>query len=307
VNGKKSMHQERQIPPALRQGIGIWTSSLRDTLIPDITNCYVCGGVFHREELVLDHVIPVVECLKLALDTDNLKPACIKCHRSKTNSEQVLAQRGNLAAARFVRLKRKPYYVSEEMTYDIAMKPPWHNFIANGIVVHNSYNEESARYKPLDPVFWIPRRDRAMIPVDGWKPGRPKFRTLDQATEDLEDVRPDSLYPGYADQWYQREIDRDMEAYQVAYSNYLASIQDGFALEVARCKLPVAIYSSCWVTCNPRSLMSFLSLRVHDEKATFVSYPQAEIQEAAVACEMLLKDGWPLTYKAFCDNGRVAP
>ena len=172
-----------------------------------------------------------------------------------------------------------------------------------------SYNEESARYKPLEPVFWVPRRDRPMIPVEGWKPGRPKFRTLDEATADyfLERPNPGCGYKKWADSWYRREIDRDRESYEVAYRNYLGSIQDGFALEVARSKLPVAIYSSCWVTCNPRSLMAFLSLRTHDESATYVSYPQLEIEEAARMTEDILKEHWPLTHKAFVQNGRVGP
>lgn len=161
-----------------------------------------------------------------------------------------------------------------------------------------SYNEESARYKPLDPVFWIPRRDRAMCPVEGWKPGRPKFLTLDEASHGNAD---------YADDRYDREISRKREAYTVAYEVYQTSINDGIALEVARSVLPVGIYSSCWVTCNPRSLMAFLSLRTHEETATFISYPQAEIEEAARACESLFAEGWPLTHQAFVKNGRVGP
>lgn len=76
---------------------------------------------------------------------------------------------------------------------------------------------------------------------------------------------------------------------------------------LARDCLPVGIYSPCWVTCNPRSLMVFLSLRTHDPDAKFVSYPLYEIEEAARAVEKIFAVGWPMTYKAFCENGRVAP
>lgn len=157
VSGKKSAFASRQVPPSLRSGIGVWTSMQRATLIPKDADCYICGKSFHRENLVLDHVVPVVENLKLALDIDNLKPACISCHREKSDKEQVLANRCNLAASRFVRLRRKPYVVSTEMTYDITMKGPWHNFVANGIVVHNSYNEESRSRKPnKEPMMDLP-------------------------------------------------------------------------------------------------------------------------------------------------------
>jgi thymidylate synthase (FAD) len=171
-----------------------------------------------------------------------------------------------------------------------------------------SYNEESARYRPLDPVFWIPRRDRRMCPVEGWKPGKPKFRTLDEKSEYIlpSDASEDDCRI-HANSAYDREIDRDREAYEVSYRNYRASIDDGIAMEVARCKLPVGIYSSCWVTTNPRALMAFLSLRTHDESAMFVSYPQAEIEEAARAAESFLEQGWPITHAAFVKNGRVGP
>jgi thymidylate synthase (FAD) len=162
-----------------------------------------------------------------------------------------------------------------------------------------SFNEESGRYKKLDPVFWVPRRDRKMCPVEGWKPGRPKFLTL-------EEKNPNAL-EHHLDFEHRNNVNVMREAYHVTYNAYLNLLQHDIALEVARAVLPVGIYSSCWVTCNPRSLMHFLSLRTHGEDATFVSYPQAEIEEAARACEAILAEGWPITYKAFCDHGRVAP
>jgi len=105
------------------------------------------------------------------------------------------------------------------------------------------------------------------------------------------------------------------EQYRAAYTAYLrlntveglGTSHPGIGKEVARAVLPVGIYSSCWVTMNPRALMHFLSLRTHDADAKYVSYPQAEIEEAARACERTFAVGWPLTYKAFNECGRVAP
>ncbi|NIT57876.1 MAG: hypothetical protein GWN00_17105, partial [Aliifodinibius sp.] len=37
-------------------------------------------------------------------------------------------------------------YIGEKMTYDLEVEGPFHNFIANGIVTHNSVNEYSTRY-----------------------------------------------------------------------------------------------------------------------------------------------------------------
>jgi len=151
-----------------------------------------------------------------------------------------------------------------------------------------SYNLESSRYKVLDPVFWIPRRNRKMVPDKGHKPARPKFTEA-----------------GGFQHWLVTATSKLSSC--VSYLSYQAMIKLGIASEVARSVLPFSIYFSGWVTCNPRSLMSFLSLRTHDKEATFVSYPQAEIEEAARIAEAIFSEGWPLTYKSFNENGRVGP
>lgn len=152
-----------------------------------------------------------------------------------------------------------------------------------------SYNEESGRYKTLDPVFYVPPRDRPMMKVDGWKPGRPKF------------------LPCECDNKFSRLCGNLERSYRLAYEMYLDNLNMGFDPGLARDCLPVGIYSSCWVTCNPRSLMAFLSLRTHEPEAQAVSYPLYEIEVAARVVESIFAEGWPLTYAAFCDNGRTAP
>jgi len=152
-----------------------------------------------------------------------------------------------------------------------------------------SYNEESARYTKLSPTFYIPDRERPMMKVDGWKPGRPKFTRCENDDE------------------FNGLINRLSNSYRVGYEAYEENLNRGFDPGLARDCLPVAIYSGCWVTCNPRSLMSFLSLRVHEPDAKFVSYPLWEIDVASRVCEEVLAAGWPITHKAFVANGRVAP
>lgn len=152
-----------------------------------------------------------------------------------------------------------------------------------------SYNEESARYKTLEPVFYVPRRDRPMAKVGDWKPGRPKFLQLDN------------------DYYFDKLIRNLRSSYAPAYETYLDNLALGIDPGLARDCLPVGIYSSCWVTCNPRSLMSFLSLRTHEPAAKFVSYPLWEIEEAARQCEAEFAEAWPLTHQAFVANGRVGP
>lgn len=151
-----------------------------------------------------------------------------------------------------------------------------------------SYNETSGRYRKLSPKFWIPRSDRNAIPVAGFQAARPQFDNVPQ------DV-------------HLRGTSQMETAYMRAWESYEDLLDMGYATEVARTVLPVGIYSQGWATCNPRSLMHFLSLRTSNKDAAFRSYPQAEIEEVAQQMEAIFQEAWPLTYRAFIKNGRVAP
>lgn len=149
-----------------------------------------------------------------------------------------------------------------------------------------SYNEESARYRELSPVFYVPAPERPLIQVG--KTGHYQF------------------VPG-TDEQYETVNRATRESCIAAYAAYQEMLDAGVAREVARGVLPVATYSSMYATCNARSLMSFLSLRVHNEDATFPSYPQREIEMVAEKMEVEFARLMPITYQAFVDAGRVAP
>ena len=149
-----------------------------------------------------------------------------------------------------------------------------------------SYNEESGRYKVLEPVFYLP--DAARHLVQRGKPGAYEF------------------VPGTPEQ-YRRLVERSRKVCEVAYAAYRESLEDGLAREVARMDLPVRLFSSAYVTMNARALMNFLSLRVKDDQATFPSFPQREIEMVAEAYEREFARLMPVTHAAFVRNGRVAP
>ncbi|MCA1806663.1 MAG: FAD-dependent thymidylate synthase, partial [Actinobacteria bacterium] len=63
----------------------------------------------------------------------------------KDNSEDAI-EHGRLCAVRvFWSEIESLVYVGKEMTYDLSVEGPYHNFSANGLIVHNCYNEVSAR------------------------------------------------------------------------------------------------------------------------------------------------------------------
>ena len=149
-----------------------------------------------------------------------------------------------------------------------------------------SYNEVSGRYRELDPVFYVPAPERPL--VQEGKPGHYTF------------------VPGSGEQ-HEALIRRTVESYRAAWRAYQGSLADGVAKEVARIVLPVGLYSAMYATCNPRSLMAFLSLRTKRSYSVFPSYPQREIEMVADKMEDAFKKIYPMTYQSFCKNGRVSP
>jgi thymidylate synthase (FAD) len=132
-----------------------------------------------------------------------------------------------------------------------------------------SYNEESGRYRELQPVFYVPAPERNLR-----QEGRPgKYEFHSGTPEQVELV--------------QREVRAQSEA--------------------ARTVLPLNIYSSMYVTVNARSLMNFLSLRRKVDGSTFPSFPQREIELCAEQMEALWAERMPITAEVFESNGRVAP
>jgi thymidylate synthase (FAD) len=149
-----------------------------------------------------------------------------------------------------------------------------------------SYNEESGRYKELNPVFYVPSEDRKLVQV-----GKPGAYTFEEGSYDQKMMVPASM----------KRVAKE------AYSEYQRMLEAGVAREVARAVLPVSIYSSMFVTMNARALMNFLSLRTVREGTTFPSYPQREIEMVAEEMEELFAKIMPVTYETFNKNGRVAP
>lgn len=162
-----------------------------------------------------------------------------------------------------------------------------HRFLTVGCT-DLGFSMESARYRELEPVFWVPRKDRPMMPVEGFKAARPELTAATPAS-------------------YRAALAHIQDACSEAWVLYLSLRSGGIAREVARSVLPFGIYYSGWVSGNPRAWLHFLSLRTHHKNAAAVSFPQAEIEEAANQIEELFQKRWPLTHAAWQEFGRCAP
>lgn len=149
-----------------------------------------------------------------------------------------------------------------------------------------SYNEESGRYKELQPVFYVPDEDRKLVQV-----GKPGAYTFEEGSYTQKGTATSQI----------------IRAAKESYDAYKRMLDAGIAREVARAALPVGIYSSMYVTMNARALMNFLSLRTTREGTHFPSFPQREIEMVAEKMEEFFAEKMPITYETFNKNGRVAP
>ncbi|WP_326652994.1 MULTISPECIES: FAD-dependent thymidylate synthase [unclassified Streptomyces] len=149
-----------------------------------------------------------------------------------------------------------------------------------------SYNEESGRYRELQPVFYVPGADRKLV-----QEGRPGKYVFVEGTADQQKIVTESME----------------DSYRRSYETYQEMLAAGVAREVARAVLPVGLFSSMYATCNARSLMHFLGLRTQHELATVPSFPQREIEMVGEKMEAHWAKLMPLTYAAFNANGRIAP
>ena len=172
-------------------------------------------------------------------------------------------------------------YLGQQMTYDIEVDGPWHNFVANGIVVHNSYRYTGNQIVEL---------------VEGKK--------------DLEDIfylRPVGEYSDrkgkkyyYSPEQRQADLDWCLEAAK----RYKADLDNGFSEEHARGKIPFDYRQHFVVSFNLRSLLHFLDLR-------FKKDAQLEIQKL---CDLIwphVEDWTPAIaqwyQKSRLGKGRLAP
>ena len=149
-----------------------------------------------------------------------------------------------------------------------------------------SYNEESGRYRELQPVFYVPDDARKLV-----QEGSPGKYVFVEGTAGAARARR-------AAPWRTRTARRTRPT---------SRCSRGVAREVARAVLPVGLYSSMYVTCNARSLMHFLGLRTQHELAKVPSFPQREIEMVGEKMEAEWARLMPLTHAAFNANGRVAP
>jgi len=129
-------------------------------------------------------------------------------------------------------------YLGTQMTYDLEVEGLWHNFVANGMVVHNSFRYTGNQFidvvqgkKDIEDVFYL-------RPVDYYtdRQGKKYYYSPEQRAADLE--------------WCKDAAKR-----------YKADFEAGMSEEHARGKMPFDYRQHFVVSFNLRSFLHFCDLR----------------------------------------------
>ena len=163
--------------------------------------------------------------------------------------------------------------VGEEPVFDISVAHPEHCFVANNFLVHNCFNEVSARYAELPEEFYVPELSQITTQSSSNK----QMRTAER--------HPDAAG--------MREIIRHTSGR--AFAVYSRLIAEGCPRELARSVLPVGAYSHMFATVDLHNLFHFLKLRLH-------SHAQYEIRVYAEAMLALIGPIVPACVSAFKEH-----
>jgi thymidylate synthase (FAD) len=253
--------------------IGAWTRQTAPQVHEKFD--YICQSCGERGgELHAHHLVPVFADESLAYEFENLVSVCKDCHE-RIHSEHREAE----FAENFQPIlepqawKSKPHpmgrklmahpvkvvqveYLGTQTTYDLEVAGQWHNFVANGVVVHNSFRYTGTRIlavaegkTEVDEVFYL----------------RPLGFYTDRQGKKYE----------YTPEQRQEDLAWCLEGARL----YKKRIDQGFSEEHARSLIPFDVRQHWIMSANVRSLMHLMDLRAKDDA-------QLEAQQM---CELI----WP--------------
>lgn len=191
---------------------GEWVSRWNAEVKPEVSErqgfrCADCGA--EDKPLEIHHVIPKHENPDLAFDIDNVVALCNECHKIRHSRQGWQgASQCNLMAVVVDSIE----YVGEEEVFDISVSSDYHNFLANGITVHNCFsrNASSSRAVPVEKTI-------QNILNEPWKPLHVYKNCRGMQGKELVS---DDEYDSFCEHW----DDAKLQAIEVAHK----MIKEGF-------------------------------------------------------------------------------
>ena len=208
------------------------------------------------QQLHAHHLVPVYADPTLGCEMENLVTLCQPCHAFIHKHHQEADFAATFSPRKPVtdwpekprpqgrRLMAHPLtvvnveFLGTQMTYDLEVQGPWHNFVANGLVVHNSMRYTGERivraangHTDLEEVFYL-------RPVGNYsdRQGKKYFYSPEERAKDL-------------------------ELCLAAAKRYSDMMDAGFAEEHARGILPFDYRQHFVVSFSLRAFLHFLDLR----------------------------------------------
>ncbi|MCP9940285.1 FAD-dependent thymidylate synthase [Synechococcus sp. Cruz CV12-2-Slac-r] len=218
--------------------------------------CQNCGLRGCNQQLHAHHLVPIYANPSLGREINNLVTLCQPCHTSihQNNQEAAFAEAFQPQQLQKDwptkpvpygrRLRAHPLtvvnveYLGQQPTYDLEVEEPWHNFVANGLVVHNSMRYTGDRIiraandeVELEEVFYL-------RPIGDYNDRKGKKYVYTSAERSI-----------------------DLELCRAAASRYRDLLAAGFAEEHARGILPFDYRQHFVVSFSLRAFLHFMDLR----------------------------------------------
>jgi len=221
------------------------------------TTCENCNHNGSENRLELSHIFSHDKDPVLAFNENNLQTLCSKCHRQFDIECQSKRYGWTLGMkAKWGKITQVKYLGLEE-TYDIEMNHSTHNFIADGIIVHNSTRYAEAQSYTV-PAFR--RQDTAN-----------RQNSIDDLSQDMKNQLAAMT---------EQTLNQCEETYQTM-------LRLGVAKETARRILPLCTKTTLYMNGSLRSWIHYLELRT--DKAT-----QLEHRVIAEEIKQIFQEQFPI-------------
>ena len=217
----------------------------------------------------VDHILPIYSHPEKAFDINNLQLLTKDAHKQKSINETKEARK----TIRYALVKSIDF-TGREMTYDLEVNHESHNYVANGIVTHNS--QRYAEVVDIEPIEL--RKQGATNRQVGDEVFDPIL--FDEETDMSIRVRKYSQ----ASLAIENYVSQGVELYKEL-------LKKGVAKECARMILPMATSTTLYLNGSVRSWIHYMEQRCS-------SHAQAEHREVAKLIETIFKDQFPMTSKA---------
>lgn len=225
---------------------------------------YRCADCGSSTRLELHHVKPVASHPELARVKENIQVLCKGCHdnlHGLAGHRRSWRQksRGNTLTVHWSEVQSVEY-LGEQMTYDMEVNHESHNYVANGIVTHNSQRYQDASKLPPVELRQCRMQDT-----------KNRQNSLEDAPE------------GVARWWDETQ----QGVHSVASAAYRQALEAGIAKEQARALLPEGLTPSrMYITGTLRSWIHYIDLRTD-------ASTQKEHRQIAEACKALVAEQFP--------------